>query len=139
MSTYPYSHTTKNIFGNFKVEVHPLYLEEESAPQKRNFCWIYFILIQNLGRNRTQLLKRHWIIIDGNGLKEEVIGEGVVGNQPIIKSKESFEYNSGAKLTTPSGTMYGTYEFMHLASKTPFLVEIPAFSLDSPYADRNLQ
>ena len=101
------------------------------------FFWIYTIEITNLGRQTVQLTARHWIITDGNGVVEEVQGPGVVGEQPVIPPGESFRYTSGCPLTTPSGIMVGSYQMLDEAGR-PFEVNIPAFSLDSPFAKRVL-
>jgi ApaG protein len=94
--------------------------------------WAYKVNIQNRGQDTVQLLNRHWKITDKLGRLQEVRGSGVVGEQPVIKPGESFEYTSGCPLETPSGIMAGTYQ-MSTAAGERFEIEIPAFSLDSPY------
>jgi ApaG protein len=123
-----YEKVTKNI----AVSVRPFYLEEQSEPDEDRFVWAYRVNIQNKGTETVQLLNRHWRITDKLGRLQEVKGPGVVGEQPVLKPGESFEYTSGCPLTTPSGIMVGTYE-MATTDGVRFSVEIPAFSLDSPY------
>jgi ApaG protein len=124
-----YRETTRDI----TVIVRPVYLDEESSPQEEYYVWAYQVRIENHGRDTVQLLNRHWRITDAHGRVQEVRGAGVVGEQPILKPGESFEYTSGTPLPTPSGIMVGSYE-METAQGEPFEVAIPAFSLDCPYA-----
>lgn len=123
-----YTKTTKNI----TVSVEPIYLEEESSPQNNRYFWAYHIVIQNDGSESVQLHKRFWRITDAAGLTHEVSGEGVVGEQPVVAPGKSYTYTSGAPLNTPGGMMVGQYTMKDEEGKI-FTVEIPAFSLDSPY------
>mgnify|MGYP006269994927 FL=1 len=125
------------ITRNIQITVMPQFVAERSEPDEGQFFWAYTIEITNLGRETVQLTARHWIITNGNGVVEEVQGPGVVGEQPVIPPGESFRYTSGCPLTTPSGIMVGTYRMLDAAG-LPFEVEIPAFSLDSPFAKRVL-
>ena len=120
------------ITRNIQVCVEPLFLEEESAPESNHYVWAYKITIYNLGSERVQLLNRYWKITDSKGIVKEVNGPGVVGEQPVLKPGDSYEYMSGAPLPTPSGLMEGTYEMVNETGES-FDVEIPVFSLDSPY------
>jgi ApaG protein len=99
--------------------------------------WSYHIQIENLGESPYQLMNRFWHIMDGNGHIKEVSGEGVIGEQPILNPGELFEYTSGTPLHTPSGFMKGYYE-MERADGNLIRVEIPAFSLDSPFAHSSI-
>jgi ApaG protein len=128
-----YTAVTRDI----QITVMPQFVAERSEPEEGRFFWAYTIEITNLGRETVQLTARHWVITDGNGVVEEVQGPGVVGEQPVIPPGESFRYTSGCPLTTPSGIMVGTYRMLD-ASGRPFEVDIPAFSLDSPFAKRVL-
>lgn len=128
-----YERVTRGI----KVKVDPFYLEDESDPEDSRFVWAYTVRIENDSRESVRLRGRRWLITDGLGLTEEVIGEGVVGEQPLIRPGEGFEYTSGAPLCTPSGVMVGAYE-METPEGETFHVEIPAFSLDSPYEHRQI-
>jgi ApaG protein len=123
-----YSETTRDI----NVTVKPFYLEEQSSPADSHFVWAYHVRIENRSNETVQLRRRHWKITDGHGRVQEVRGPGVVGEQPVLRPGESFEYTSGTPLPTPSGIMVGTYE-METGSGESFLVRIPAFSLDSPH------
>ncbi len=120
-----------------QVTVMPQFVAERSEPDEGRFFWAYTIEITNLGREAVQLTARHWLITDGNGLVEEVRGPGVVGEQPVIQPGESFRYTSGCPLSTPSGIMVGSYRMVD-SSGVGFDAEIPAFSLDSPFAVRTL-
>jgi ApaG protein len=113
------------------VSVEPKYLEANSSPASSQYVWAYRVTIENQGRETVQLLTRHWMITNARGEFTEVKGPGVVGEQPVLKPGESFEYTSGAPLNTPSGMMGGAYQ-MESESGERFDIEIPTFSLDSP-------
>lgn len=115
-----------------RITVQPAYLPEQSAPEENYYFWSYTVNIRNQGSETVQLLSRYWRITDAAGRVQEVRGAGVVGEQPILKPGESFEYTSGTPLSTPSGIMVGSYR-MELPSGEMFEVAIPAFSLDSPH------
>ena len=123
-----YEKTTREI----SVKVQTFYLDEQSEPDEERYVWAYRINIENLGDETVQLMNRHWRITDQLGRLQEVKGAGVVGEQPILNPGESYEYTSGTPLPTPSGIMVGTYE-MESSAGERFNVDIPAFSLDSPY------
>lgn len=123
-----YAATTRGI----RVRVQPKFLEDQSQPDEGYYVWAYSIVIENTGSETVQLVNRNWRITDGLGQVEEVHGAGVVGKQPVLKPGESFDYTSGAPLRTPSGFMVGTYE-MRAENGETFDIEIPAFSLDSPF------
>ncbi len=128
-----YSATTKAI----RVTVEPTFLEDQSAPSDDHYVWAYQVTIENTGGDTVQLINRHWRITDAMGRMQEVKGEGVVGEQPRLAPGEQFEYTSGTPLGTPSGIMMGTYE-MEDEAGARFEIDIPAFSLDSPYQARRL-
>ncbi len=123
-----YDRTTRSIL----VTAKPIYLENESEPDDGRFFWAYTISIENRGQETVQLLTRHWQITDALGNKQEVRGDGVIGEQPVLEPGESFEYTSGTPLSTPTGFMVGSYN-MQNESGERFDIAIPAFSLDSPY------
>jgi ApaG protein len=112
----------------FRVEVQPRYLPEQSEPQEDLYTFAYTITITNTGQAASQLISRHWLITDAGGGIEEVKGLGVVGQQPLLKPGESFQYTSGCRLRTPNGTMEGSYFFVAEDGER-FEVEIPAFQL----------
>lgn len=124
-----YSETTRDI----RVAVRAFYLADQSEPERSHFVWAYRVAIQNNGKQTVQLLKRTWRITDGQGRTQQVHGEGVVGEQPVLEPGQSFEYTSGTPLTTPSGFMRGAYHMVVPATGEVFDVAIPAFSLDSPH------
>ena len=113
------------------MSVEPTYLESRSSPDDSQYFWAYRVIIENQGRETVQLLSRHWMITNARGEMTEVKGPGVVGEQPILKPGESFEYTSGAPLDTSSGMMGGAYQ-METDSGERFDIEIPTFSLDRP-------
>jgi ApaG protein len=120
-----------------RVRVTPQFLERESAPEERRYLWAYTIDIRNEGSETVELRSRHWRITDATGRTEEVRGPGVVGQTPVLAPGASFRYTSGCPLPTPSGIMAGSYQ-MRSAAGELFQVTIPAFSLDSPHAERSL-
>jgi ApaG protein len=119
------------------VTVTPYFIEEQSDPDDNHFVWAYQVNIENQGAETVQLLSRYWQITDAHGQVQEVRGEGVVGEQPVLHPGESFEYTSGTPLSTPSGIMAGRYQ-METKGGEGFEIEIPAFSLDSPYQRTSL-
>ena len=128
-----YSKTTKNI----NITVKPFYLENHSQPDENHYMWAYKIIINNQSKETVKLKNRYWKIIDSSGSINEVKGSGVVGEQPVLKPGEKYEYTSGAPLKTPSGFMKGHYEMINNDGLN-FEVEIPLFSLDSPYASNQI-
>ena len=116
-----------------KVTATPTYLDTQSSPSENKYVWAYTIQLENLGGETVQLLRRHWQVTDNLGRTQEVHGDGVVGEQPVLEPGGKFEYTSGTALPTPSGIMVGQYEMIAHGGKLHFEVEIPAFSLDSPY------
>ena len=123
-----YAQTTKQI----TVTVNPIFLGDESDPDVGMFFWSYHVVIQNNGVETVQLLSRYWRITDALGTLQEVRGDGVVGEQPVLKPGQSFEYTSGTPLSTSSGIMSGNYQMVSSGGKS-FDINIPTFSLDSPY------
>lgn len=128
----PYDCTTRLI----RITVEPIFLEDESVPEDDYFVWAYTIAIENTGTEVVQLKKRYWMITDALGRMQEVRGPGVVGEQPVLRPGETFEYTSGTPLSAATGIMVGSYEMETDLGET-FDVAIPAFSLDSPYASTN--
>lgn len=113
------------------VRVAVSYLPEQSSPQAGRWFWSYHIRIENEGERPVQLLARHWKIRDSRGVEQEVRGEGVVGETPLIPVGGSFDYVSGCPLDTASGSMRGSYR-MVTDDGEMFDVEIPTFALLSP-------
>jgi ApaG protein len=125
----------KAVTRGIRVTVMPRFVEEESAPDQQRFFFAYTVEITNMSTERVQLRSRHWRIVDGRGQLQEVRGPGVVGKQPVLGPGETFSYTSGCPLTTPDGTMEGSYT-MVTGKGESFQAAIPAFSLDSPFAKR---
>ena len=117
------------------VRVVTNFLEDQSVPAQARWFWSYHIRIENHRDDPVQLLSRHWKITDGRGGINHVDGDGVVGEQPLIKPGASHDYVSGCPLSTPTGMMEGHFRFIRNDSST-FLVEIPRFSLLAPATAR---
>lgn len=113
------------------IDVATQYLPEQSDPDAERYFFIYTITVRNSGTVAAQLISRHWIITDAVGKVDEVRGLGVVGNQPLLKPGESFEYTSGCPLATPVGTMRGSYQ-MVAEDGTRFEAPISEFVLAMP-------
>jgi ApaG protein len=116
-----------------RVLVRSSYIPEQSTPREHRYVFAYSIRIANEGSLPAQLISRHWVITHGTGHVEEVRGPGVVGAQPRLEPGQAFEYTSGCVLSTPHGTMHGTYE-MKRDDGTTFNATIAPFSLSMPYA-----
>jgi len=116
---------------HISVNVNTTYLAERSDPSADRYVFAYTITIANTGTVAAQLISRHWIITDAENVIQEVKGLGVVGEQPLLRPGESFEYTSGTALATPVGTMRGTYQ-MAAEDGNKFDAEIPQFTLSMP-------
>jgi ApaG protein len=117
--------------NSIKVDVETRYIEEQSNPEQNYFVFAYTITIQNQGQQTAQLLTRHWVITDSNHKVQEVKGDGVVGEQPILKPGEQFVYTSGTMLETSVGTMKGSYQ-MESGDGSKFDATIEEFVLSTP-------
>ena len=124
---FPHSATTRDV----TVRVSVSFLPEQSEPGRGRWFWGYHVRIENGGKQAVQLVSREWTIVDGRGGRHEVIGEGVVGEQPVIDPAASFDYVSGCPLSTPTGFMEGRYHMVDEAG-TAFAVDIPRFPLIAP-------
>jgi len=113
------------------ISVNTTYLEDQSDPASDRYVFAYTIHIANVGTVAAQLISRHWIITDAENVTQEVKGLGVVGEQPLLRPGESFEYTSGTALSTPVGTMRGSYQ-MAAEDGNKFEAEIPSFTLSMP-------
>ena len=114
----------------FSCEVTPQYLPDQSVPEDAVYGFSYTVTVTNTGDVASQLISRHWLISDANGHTEEVKGLGVVGHQPLLKPGESFQYTSGSRLRTASGTMHGSF-FCVAEDGERFEVTIPMFVLEA--------
>jgi ApaG protein len=114
-----------------RISVQPRFVPEQSDPSNRSWLFAYHITIRNEGEVTVQLRSRHWVITNGEGESEEVRGPGVVGYQPTLKPGEQFQYTSGCPLTTPVGTMHGSFQMETAAGETfdaviePFRLAVP--------------
>ena len=117
----------------YQITVVPqaAYLADQSDPSRNQYAFAYTITVTNTGTVPAQLLSRHWIITDSDHHVQEVKGLGVVGQQPLLKPGESFEYTSGTSLPTAVGTMHGTYQMVAEDGKA-FDATIPSFTLSVP-------
>ena len=115
----------------FDIDVDTRFLDDQSAPEEGRYVFAYTIHIRNEGNVPARLLGRRWLITDGNGKVQEVVGEGVVGEQPWLRPGEGFEYTSGAVLETDIGTMRGSYDVL-ADDGTRFAAPIPPFTLSIP-------
>ena len=116
---------------NIEVSVETTYVAEHSEPEEGRFVFAYTITLVNRGSVSAQLLSRHWVITDADSQVEEVRGDGVVGEQPVLKPGEGFRYTSGAVIETPVGTMQGSYQ-MVAEDGQQFDATIPEFVLSAP-------
>src|SRR5262245_33189349 len=115
----------------FTVSAIPHYLAEQSAPDEDQYVFAYTVTIQNTGDVTGQLMSRNWIITDADGQSQEVRGDGVVGEQPVLEPGQTYEYTSGCPLTTPVGSMRGSYQCV-ASDGTKFEAPIPEFVLSIP-------
>lgn len=114
-----------------QIEVKPAYVAGQSDPGNDHYVFSYTVTIKNEGNQPAKLLTRHWIITDGDGQVQEVKGEGVIGEQPYLKPGEGFQYTSGTFMSTPVGTMEGSYQMLADDGER-FDAEIPSFTLSVP-------
>ena len=128
---FPHAAQTRDV----TVRVSVSFLSEQSEPRKGRWFWAYHIRIENNGGDPVQLISRHWKITDGRGVRHDVRGEGVVGEQPVIEPGDSYDYVSGCPLHTPTGAMEGTFH-MVAADGSSFDATIPRFPLVGPAVAR---
>ena len=114
----------------FKIEATPTYLSSSEEAGQSLYHFAYAVSFTNTGSVPAQLISRHWIINDAQGHTEEVKGLGVIGQQPLLQPGQAFEYTSGTRLRTPTGTMHGSY-FCVAEDGEKFEVDIPMFVLDA--------
>jgi ApaG protein len=121
----------------FQVDVAPQYLPDQSNPEDDLYVFAYTITITNAGEVAAQLISRTWNVNDANGHTEKVRGLGVIGQQPLLKPGQSFEYTSGTRLRTPTGTMHGSF-FCVAEDGEKFDADVPMFVLDALSGDHGL-
>jgi len=117
----------------FQCEARVQYLPEQSNPSEGPYAFAYTVSVRNTGDITAQLVGRHWVVTDANGDSEDVRGLAVVGHQPLLKPGESFEYTSWTRISTPVGSMRGTF-FCMTEEARPFDAAVPEFSLVYPGA-----
>ena len=115
----------------FEIEISTRFLDEQSRPGEDRYVFAYTIRITNNGNVPAQLVSRHWIITDADNQVQEVRGMGVVGEQPVLKPGDTFEYSSGSSIPTAVGTMRGSYQLV-AEDGTRFEASIPEFTLSVP-------
>lgn len=123
--------SSKTVTRGVRVEVTTEYDPTRSMPQQNRWFYLYTVEISNEGPEAVQLVSRHWIITDATGHVEEVKGPGVVGETPVLEEGESFEYTSGCPLSTPYGSMHGTYQMVTQGGDR-FDAQIAEFVLGEP-------
>ena len=128
---FPYMETTRGL----TVRVAVSFLPEQSEPDKGRWFWSYHVRIENEGQMAAQLMTRRWVISDGRGAKSIVEGDGVVGEQPVIMPGAAYDYVSGCPLTTPTGSMQGSYGMIG-EDGSSFDIAIPQFALTAPVTAR---
>ncbi len=116
-----------------RISVEVFYQPDYSQPSSGEFMFAYRITITNESEYAVKLLRRHWTIIDANGISRDVEGEGVVGQQPVIEPGASHQYVSGSALKTEIGKMHGTYLMQRQYDNVKFKVHIPEFQMVAPY------
>jgi len=124
---FPHAAQTRGVV----VRVAVSFMPEQSEPARGRWFWSYHIRIENQGKQAVQLLTRHWLITDGRGVKHDVRGEGVVGEQPVVEPGQAYDYVSGCPLQTPTGSMEGSYHMVAEDGST-FEAAIPRFPLIGP-------
>ena len=126
-------HMSTAVTRGIRVTVRSQYLPERSSPKGGQYAFAYTVRIANEGDATAQLRTRHWVITDGEGKVQEVRGEGVVGEKPILKPGQAFEYTSWCMLATPHGSMQGTYQMVG-EDGSQFDAQIAPFTLALPYS-----
>jgi len=124
-----------SIRKQFVIAAATGYVDSQSDPKNNRYVFSYTITIENKSDQPCQLLSRHWVIQDANRKIEEIYGEGVIGQQPLIEPGEKYRYSSGAVLETEIGTMEGRFFMICKSAKdgnSEFDVPIPKFVLSVP-------
>lgn len=121
------------ITKSIKVGVEVFYQELESKPQYNQFLFSYRVVIENLGTETVQLLRRHWYIVDSSGRKKEVEGEGVIGKQPVLVPGQIYSYGSWCPIPSPIGKMWGSFQMKNTDTNEFFDVLVPLFQMIVPY------
>lgn len=125
---------SQTVTRGIRVQVRPRHLAEQSEPARKHWLFAYHITVHNEGEATVQLMSRHWVITNGEGKVEEVRGPGVVGQQPVLKPGDEFQYTSGCPLDTPVGTMHGEFTLVDTTTGETFEARIEPFRLAVPSA-----
>ncbi len=125
-------HMHSLITKGVEISVETYYQPDYSQPFQHEYMFAYRISLENHNPFTIQLLRRQWYIFDSNGDRREVEGEGVIGQQPILKSGESFQYVSGCNLKSEMGKMWGFYTLLNTYNKEEFRADIPEFQMVAP-------
>ena len=124
--------TSEALTRGIRVSAQSVFVPERSDPDENRWFYAYTVRITNEGDEAVQLLTRHWVITDANGRVEEVRGPGVVGQQPVLKPGDSFQYTSACPLQTSFGTMHGSYQMVVNDTGERFDAEVGLFPLGEP-------
>lgn len=122
----------EQVTDGVRITVRPKFMHDESEPGRHKFMWAYTVEVENESDRTWTIVRRHWRIVDAAGRRQDVDGDGVIGQTPTLGPGERFSYTSGAPLSAPSGIMSGTYDLVS-ESGEELEAAIPVFSLDSPY------
>lgn len=122
----------EEVTGGVRIRVRPRFMHDESEPGRGKFMWSYTVDVENESDRTWTIVRRHWRIVDAAGRRQDVDGDGVIGQTPTLGPGERFSYTSGAPLSAPSGMMSGTYDLVD-EDGAQLVATIPVFSLDSPY------
>ncbi|MEL6836076.1 MAG: Co2+/Mg2+ efflux protein ApaG [Bacteroidota bacterium] len=120
-----------SVTNNIRVSVIARYQTAYSKPTQDQYVFSYHVVIENCGQHTVQLLRRHWIITNSLGIVQEVEGEGVIGQQPVLEPGDIHKYDSWCPLTSPFGIMEGSYSFINHDTGESFEAEVPRFRLES--------
>lgn len=120
------------VSSGIKVSLETRYEPKFSSPLTDNYVFSYFITIENQNEYAVQLVRRHWFIFDSCGIRREVEGPGVVGEQPVLGPGEFYSYSSACDLLSMRGTMHGFYTMTRIQDQVTFRVEIPRFRMEAP-------
>src|SRR5210317_2307548 len=126
--------TNTDLAKNVDISVTTHYISEQSDPETHRYVFSYHITISNHNDVAVQLISGRWLITDGNEQTQEVVGEGVVGEQPVIEPGESYSYTSGTVMATEVGSMQGHYDMVRLDDGEGFKAPIPPFTLAQTHA-----
>ena len=129
----PKSMVFSEVTNGIAVKVVPTFVPDQSGTGRKEFVWTYNVVIENNSAKRVKLMRRHWCLTDAQGRTEELVGAGVVGQQPVLEPGQKYSYASHAVLRTSTGFMRGDYQMVD-ENGSQIKVNVPAFSLDEPHS-----